>query len=165
MAAFKEVDIYTADSFGGKTYTDYDRELQRQRQWIVSGRCEHNVRRMLVSVHEVLATEATDNAAAGAALQGAIEHAEAALRLSWEEEQRQEAHETLAKLFSAIGLTDKAQEHEGAAGTLAQAVRSRVEERAARRAAAEQASAVGIAAAQQAMEAATMEAVPPSAEE
>ncbi len=120
---------------------------------------------MLVSVHEVLATEATDNAAAGAALQGAIEHAEAALRLSWEEEQRQEAHETLAKLFSAIGLTDKAQEHEGAAGTLAQAVRSRVEERAARRAAAEQASAVGIAAAQQAMEAATMEAVPPSAEE
>ena len=32
-AAFVELDIFTSDGFGGKTYTDYDCEVQRQRGW------------------------------------------------------------------------------------------------------------------------------------
>ena len=130
--AFVELDIFTSDGFGGKTYTDYDVEVQRQRQWIVSGRCQHSARRMLVSVHEVVASNATAEAEAEAALRAAVVHGEAALQLAWEEPQRVEAGECLARMLTALGRHEEAEAH----GRDARAAQARVDEHDERRAAA-----------------------------
>ena len=105
--AFVDLDIFTPDGFGGKTYTDYDCEVQRQRRWVVSGRCQHSAHCMLVSVHEVVASEA----AAEAALRAAVEHGKAALLLACEEPQRVKAGECLARLLAALGQHEEAGSH------------------------------------------------------
>ena len=130
--AFAELDIFTSDGFGGKTYTDYDCEVQRQRRWVVSGRCQHSAHRMLVSVHEVVASNAAADAAAEAALRAALEHGEAALLLAWEEPQRVEAGECLARLLTALGRHEEAEAH----GRGARAAQARIDELDERRAAA-----------------------------
>lgn len=109
--AFVDLDIFTPDGFGGKTYTDYDCEVQRQRRWVVSGRCQHSAHCMLVSVHEVVASNAIAEAAAEAALRAAVEHGKAALLLACEEPQRVKAGECLARLLAALGQHEEAGSH------------------------------------------------------
>ena len=109
--AFVDLDIFTPDGFGGKTYTDYDCEVQRQRRWVVSGRCQHSAHCMLVSVHEVVASNAIAEAAAEAALRAAVEHGKAALLLACEEPQRVKAGECLARLLAALGQHEAAGSH------------------------------------------------------
>ena len=109
--AFVDLDIFTPDGFGGKTYTDYDCEVQRQRRWVVSGRCQHSAHCMLVSVHEAVASNAIAEAAAEAALRAAVEHGKAALLLACEEPQRVKAGECLARLLAALGQHEEAGSH------------------------------------------------------
>lgn len=47
---FKEMRICTTDSWGNEILTELDKEMQRQRQWMVCGRCKYSAHRILASL-------------------------------------------------------------------------------------------------------------------
>ena len=47
IGGFKELEVRTRDAWGNQVNTALDKEMQRQRRWVVCGRCEFTARRML----------------------------------------------------------------------------------------------------------------------
>eukprot|EP00966_Prymnesium_polylepis_P018552 427155-Prymnesium_polylepis.1 len=104
VTAFQEVKICTVDSWGNEVYTALDKELQRQRQWMVCARCEYPARRMLASLltQRTATTCGSDAEAARRLLLDASDHLRAAAQLASEDAQRKETATELDKVEGAL---------------------------------------------------------------
>lgn len=103
IGGFKELEVRTRDAWGNQVNTALDKEMQRQRRWVVCGRCEFTARRMLASLKEHAAATAGDDAEArGAHLRAALAHLEASLALAWEPQQKEEAAREIEQAKLAI---------------------------------------------------------------
>lgn len=104
VGGFRELEVRTRDAWGNEVNTALDKEIQRQRRWVVCGRCEFTARRMLASLKEHAAATAGDDAEAREAhLRAALSHLEASLALAWEPQQKEEATREIEQARKAIG--------------------------------------------------------------
>lgn len=103
VGSFKEIEVRTRDAWGNQVNTALDKEMQRQRRWVVCGRCEFTARRMLASLKEHAAATAGDDAEAREThLRAALAHLEASLALAWEPQQKEEAAREIEQAKRAI---------------------------------------------------------------
>ena len=101
VASFQETKVCYTDEWGNELYPDLEKELQRQRQWAVSGRVEFIARRNLAHLKH-LAAAAPSAATAGAGAEGEGVRAEQARLL----------HEALTQLDACEGLAWEAAQRE-----------------------------------------------------
>jgi hypothetical protein len=101
---YRDVKICTVDSWGLEIFTALDKELKRQRQWVVCGRCEFTARRMLAALFEQRAATSvsTDTTSSAVAMRAAIQHFQAAGSLAWEGKQSQETQSALEEAQQAL---------------------------------------------------------------
>lgn len=94
---FKERKLFTVDGWGNEVYTELDKEMQRQRQWMVCGRCRYSVCRMLASLFEQHAAQ-NGGKLSRERLRGAIEQLNIALGLATNQDERQETSAELLRM-------------------------------------------------------------------
>lgn len=102
--SYHELKICTVDSWGNEIFTSLDKELTRQRQWVVCGRCQFSARRMLAALLEqrAVASSPSGQGEAAASMRAALMHLNVALGLAWEEEQRAEVQSARAEAQHAL---------------------------------------------------------------
>lgn len=112
--AFEEVRIAYTDEWGNETLPALEKELQRQRTWMVGPRVQYSARRRLAHLRQLAADDAVAastlppwRSAARALLLGAAEQLEACVTLAWQAEQRDELHTELNKTQAAIAQLEQ----------------------------------------------------------
>ena len=110
VARYEEIVICTIDAWGNEIHTELDKEMARQRKWMVSGRCEYPARRMSASM---LAQRAVAHERAGGALaevradlSRAVEHLNAATELAVGEAQHDETATELERVLRGLAQLD-----------------------------------------------------------
>ncbi|KAL1522279.1 hypothetical protein AB1Y20_017273 [Prymnesium parvum] len=86
-----ELKLRTVDSWGNEIFTELDKEMQRQRQWMACGRCKYSAYRMLASLLVHRAEGEAEPRAREQRLRRALAHAEAAVGDASSKEERDDA--------------------------------------------------------------------------
>ena len=91
VSSFCEINVCTRDAYGVETITDFDKALLHQRRWAVSGRCEHQARRLLANLYvHAAAMPGASSASKGMLLSDGVEQLNKAFALAWDDESRSE---------------------------------------------------------------------------